>query len=80
VKLGPLPADPITPFIDFYYVVACEKLGIQHKSMKGVSLPTYNDDLIQSVIKAVQEGAIAIHSVKTQGAFDRIMTAYGEMK
>lgn len=80
VEFGPIITDEITPYIDWYYVLGCYKIGIKHKSMRGVSHPTATDEQRLHVLRCVEYGALAIHSVKTQRALDAITRAYSEIK
>jgi hypothetical protein len=77
VELGPLPADPISPFIDWYYVLACKSVGVEHRNMEGsVSRPTANQEEIDQMVEYVKSGHTILHSVKTESAFQQLMAAY----
>lgn len=73
---GKQPADPVTPFIDWYMVQVAYAAGVEHK-------PFFNSYCFSSntpqgaffAEKVAGEGCVMFHSVKTQDVFDSMMAA-----
>lgn len=64
-------ACPITPFIDWWWVPACKLAGVHHQAFRDcVSCETETEMGLRLVGNKIREGAIFVHAVKREHAFN----------
>lgn len=71
-------ACPITPFIDWWFVPACVKAGLNHKPFRnGASCETVTPHGLAVMSERVaKHGAVCLHSIKSSEVKDQLMALY----
>ncbi len=82
VAVGPRPACPLTPFIDWMMVEYCINAGVQyHPFERGASCETITPNGREQMRQCILDrGATMIHSVKSQEALNDILVTYEQSK
>lgn len=82
LAVGPIEADPVTPFIDWLMVVLAIEGGVPFKSFPdGVSFAAWSHGNSRGDVKmvnCVRGGKVMLHSVKHQNVVARVVRAHDE--
>jgi hypothetical protein len=73
-----LQACPITPFIDWWWVPACDKAHVKHARYPGCASCENVTEMGKAVMRqcVTERGAVFIHSVKTKEVMEDLVRIY----
>jgi len=72
-----LIADPVTPFIDWWFLPACKEAGLEHRSfLHGASCETITQNGVTGMLHAIANKAVCLHAVKSLEIRKMLVKAY----